>query len=175
MSKWNFSKLLPNRAFIKRNPHLQRWGNYLHHPNLWHISRNSLAGGVAVGLFSAFIPLPIQMLLAALLALLFRVNLPVAILMTWVSNPITFVPICWVAYKAGEWITRSNGTPIIIPEFKWHTDTWQGFIHAFYSWASALGETFLIGLPIVALTISLLAYLLVHLICSIFNLLSHKK
>jgi uncharacterized protein (DUF2062 family) len=175
MTKWNLGKRLSDHNIIHSNRILQRLSRFLHHPDLWHISHHSLAGGVAVGLFVAFIPLPIQMLLAAVLALIFRVNLPVAILMTWVSNPVTFVPICWAAYKVGQWVTQSNGIPIVIPEFQWHTETWQGFMHSFYTWFSALGKTFLIGLPIVAFTASLLAYVGVHILWQVYSRFKKAK
>ena len=51
----------------------------LHHPNLWHLHRRSVAGGVAVGMFCGLIPGPFQMIGAAIMSVLFRVNLPVAV------------------------------------------------------------------------------------------------
>ena len=61
-----------------------------------------MAGGAALGVFLAFIPVPIQMLIAAPLAFLFQVNLPVALAATWVSNPLTLAPILLLAYKVGS-------------------------------------------------------------------------
>jgi uncharacterized protein (DUF2062 family) len=72
--------------------------------NIYHFGRRPVAGGVALGFFLAFIPVPIQMLLAAPLAFLFRVNLPVAIAATWLSNPLTLAPILLLSFKAGSLI-----------------------------------------------------------------------
>ena len=60
--------LLPDSATLRRHPHLARFGARLHDPNLWHLNRRAISGAVAVGLFCALLPLPGQMLIAALLA-----------------------------------------------------------------------------------------------------------
>lgn len=96
-----FKKLLPSVSLIKSHPKLQFFGNLLHDPNLWHLNRRSLAGGTAVGLFTAFVPLPMQMLWAALLAIFFRVNLPLSVCLIWITNPITIPPMFYIAYKLG--------------------------------------------------------------------------
>jgi uncharacterized protein len=80
-------------------------GTRLHDSEVWHLGRRSVAGGVGLGFFLAFIPLPIQMLIAAPLALTFRVNLPVTMASVWITNPFTFAPMFLFAYKVGEWIT----------------------------------------------------------------------
>ncbi|MDO8413225.1 MAG: DUF2062 domain-containing protein, partial [Gallionellaceae bacterium] len=49
-------KHLPTVETIKRNRWLRPFGRWLHHPNLWHLHRRSVAGGVAVGLFCGLIP-----------------------------------------------------------------------------------------------------------------------
>lgn len=85
------------------------FGDLLHDPNLWHLNRRSVAGGFAVGLFTAFIPIPFQMLLAAGIAIVSRVNLPISVLLVWISNPITMPPMFYSAYKLGQWLL--GGTP----------------------------------------------------------------
>jgi uncharacterized protein len=101
-----FQRYLPPIAQIKSHPGLQFLGKRLHDPNLWHLNRRSLAGGTAIGLFSAFIPIPMQMALAALLAILFRVNLPLAVALVWTTNPITMPPIFYFAYLLGSVLLR---------------------------------------------------------------------
>lgn len=83
-----------------------RWlGQRLHDPELWHLGRRAVAGGVGLGFFLAFVPLPIQMVLAAPFALLFRVNLPVTLVALWLTNPLTMAPLFLFAFKIGSWIT----------------------------------------------------------------------
>lgn len=70
-------------------------------PNVWHLNRRSISGGIAIGLFMAWIPMPFQMVPTALLSILLRVNLPIAIVAVWVSNPLTWAPMYWFAYRLG--------------------------------------------------------------------------
>jgi len=102
-------KLLPAAASVRTHRHLRLFGGRLQDGNLWHLNRRSVSGATAVGLFSAFIPIPFQMLLAAALAVFFRVNLPLSVVLVWITNPLTIVPILWVAYRIGAWLL---GAPI---------------------------------------------------------------
>lgn len=96
-----FKRFMPERHHIQQHKHLQVLGDILHDPNIFHLTRRSAAGGVAVGLFLAFMPFPGQMIVAALLSLLFRFNMPLAIVCVWLSNPITIPPLFFFAYKIG--------------------------------------------------------------------------
>jgi len=73
----------------------------LHHSAYWSLNRRSITRAVALGMFVAFIPLPIQMPLAAACALFARVNVPVAIASVFVTNPLTTVPVFYGAYRIG--------------------------------------------------------------------------
>ena len=69
-------------------------------------SSHRIALGGAIGMFVALTPtVGIQMVLVLLLALLtkrwFRFNKVAALLMVYVSNPLTVVPIYWFSYKLG--------------------------------------------------------------------------
>jgi len=99
-----FIRYLPAHHTIKEHPHLRHFGDLLHDPDLWHLTRRSTAGGVAVGLFCAFIPIPIQMIIAAGVAILCSVNLPVAVIFAWLSNPITIAPLFIFSYEVGTWV-----------------------------------------------------------------------
>ena len=61
-----FKKYLPDHESVRKHRHIARFGGFLRHPNLWHLNRHSVAGGVAVGMFSGLIPGPLQMLGAAI-------------------------------------------------------------------------------------------------------------
>jgi len=75
-----------------------------------HLNRRSVSGAFAVGLFFAFWPVPLQMLLAAIGAILVRVNLPISVTLVWITNPITIPPIFYFSYLVGTWML---GTPLI--------------------------------------------------------------
>ena len=95
-----------------------RFGGWLHHPNLWHLNRRSVPGAVAIGLFCGLIPGPLQMIGALLLAIPLRKNLPVALLLTLYTNPLTIVPLYVLAYGYGQFLLgATNGAMPIEPIF----------------------------------------------------------
>ena len=59
-----------------------------------------------MGFFLAFIPIPIQMLLAIPAAIIAKVNLPITMLALWISNPLTMAPLFLLAFKIGAWVTN---------------------------------------------------------------------
>src|SRR3989338_8281332 len=139
-----FRKFLPHHETVKSHRWLKPFGSWLHHPNLWHLHRRSVAGGVAIGLFCGLIPGPLQMVSAALLAVLLRVNLPVAAFTTLYTNPFTIVPLYMLAYELGAWVSgMRNGAAMAQPSFpelhwyNWATELW--------GWLTMLGEPFMIG------------------------------
>ncbi|MSR14633.1 MAG: DUF2062 domain-containing protein [Gammaproteobacteria bacterium] len=89
-------------------------GTRLHDPKLWHFGRRSVAGGCGLGLLIAFFPLPIHMVVAPPIAVALRVNLPLALAVTWMSNPVTLVPLLYLDYEIGSWIL---GTPAVAAGF----------------------------------------------------------
>ena len=104
MPKKFFRRVFPDHAKVREHKALQFFGTLLHDPNLWHLNKRSVAGAFAVGLFMAFVPMPFQMAAAAALAILFRVNLPIAVALVWITNPLTMPPIFFSAYKLGQWV-----------------------------------------------------------------------
>lgn len=97
-------RFLPDHGTFREHPHLKRFGARLQDGNLWHLNRRSVSGGVAVGLFWAFIPMPLQMLPAAASAIALRINLPIAVALVWITNPLTMPPIMYGTYRFGAWL-----------------------------------------------------------------------
>lgn len=97
-------RYLPNHHKLRENKYLKVFGDVLHEPGLWHLNKRSVAGAFSVGLFTAFVPLPMQMLIAAAGAILFRVNLPISAGLVWITNPVTIPPIFYFAYRLGTMI-----------------------------------------------------------------------
>jgi uncharacterized protein (DUF2062 family) len=96
-----FKRYLPEKEHFHKQGGMHLLSDYLHDPNIWHVHKRSSAGGAAIGVFCAFIPFPIQMLSSAALAILFRMNLPIAVLFSFISNPITIPPLFFFAYRLG--------------------------------------------------------------------------
>jgi uncharacterized protein len=157
-----FKKLLPSHESIRHHRWLRPFGARLQHPNLWHLHRRSVSGGVAVGIFCGLIPGPLQMLGSVLLAVLLRVNLPVAIFTTLYTNPFTIVPLYWLAYQLGALVTGQGVNPdaviFVVPEMSW--DNW---LRVMIEWVMSLGKPFAIGLPMLAVTLAVLGYVSVRL------------
>ncbi len=104
-----FRKFMPSVDKVREVKALSLFGDALFHPALWHLNRRSAAGGVAVGLFCGLIPGPLQMLGAAIVCLVARVNLPVAIVSTLYTNPFTIVPLYLLAYEIGSFVLGAGG------------------------------------------------------------------
>jgi uncharacterized protein (DUF2062 family) len=101
MARKLIKKYLPHPRTITDNRWIKFLGPRLKEPGLWHVNRKSFSGGVAVGVFCAFMPIPFQMLLAAIAAILFRVNILVAVPLVRISNPVTIAPIFYFCYLVG--------------------------------------------------------------------------
>ena len=98
-------KVIPGTREIRSHAILRQvFGKLLLHPELWHLSRNSVARAVSIGLFMAWVPVPFQMVLAAGAAILARCNLPISVALVWISNPLTVAPLFFAAHELGAWI-----------------------------------------------------------------------
>ena len=98
-------KVLPRARDIHGHGSLRSvFGRLLLSPGLWHLNRGSVAWAVSIGLFLAWAPVPFQMVLAAGVAIVVRCNLPVAVALVWISNPVTVAPLFFAAYKLGGWM-----------------------------------------------------------------------
>ncbi|WP_156013491.1 DUF2062 domain-containing protein [Thioalkalivibrio sp. HK1] len=109
--------------------------------NLWRLNLHSVSWAVSVGLFVAWIPLPFQMFIAAGAALIIRCNLPLCVLLVWISNPLTIPPMLIGAYGLGTWILGQGEDPLhTVGWFEW---LWQGMHH---SWLPILVGCLALGL-----------------------------
>ena len=124
---------MPNPDTFKEHKSLQFLGDRLHEPNLWHLNRRSVSRAFAIGLFAAWIPLPSQMAIAAVAAFYFRANLPISVVLVWLSNPLTMPPLFYFAYQVGLW---GLSMPASETEFEFSLDgamnglgdIWQPFL-----------------------------------------------
>ncbi|MFC0665354.1 DUF2062 domain-containing protein [Azotobacter chroococcum] len=108
-----FKRYMPHPDSIREHKSLRFLGTLIHDANLWHLNRHSVSRAMLVGLFSAFIPIPMQMLLAAGLAIPLRANLPISIGLVWLTNPITMPPVFYCTYKVGSWVLDTP--PLALP------------------------------------------------------------
>jgi len=92
---------MPDHKKIRDHKHLRIFGKLLHNPALWHMNRHSVAKAFAVGLFFAWVPVPFQMVLGAGGAIFFHANLPLSVVLVWLTNPVSMPPMFYGAYKLG--------------------------------------------------------------------------
>ena len=149
-------KYLPDHQTIRNNPWLKPFQSSLLHPRLWHLNRHSAAGAVAAGLFCGLIPGPLQMLGAAISALVFRVNLPLALFVTFYTNPLTIVPLYLLAYQIGR-LTIGEGNGFITPP-AFNAIDFIGWTSAMQNWMLAVAKPLGIGLVLLASGLALLGY-----------------
>lgn len=123
MPKKLFKQLMPSDETIKKHPSLAFLGKLLEDPYLLHLNRHSVSLAFLVGVFCAFLPIPAQMAVAAVIAIIVRCNLPIAVVLVWISNPITIPPIFFACYKFGAWLLEIPPRDFAIElSWSWLTD-----------------------------------------------------
>lgn len=147
---------LPAHDTVRDNRWLKPFANTLLHPRLWHLNRHSAAGGVAVGLFCGLIPGPFQMLGAAIMCVVLRVNLPLALVATLYTNPFTIVPLYLAAFEIGQWFLGTGGTFAPPPDLA--SLPLGSWVSAGFDWLLGLGQPLALGLLLLASGFSALGY-----------------
>lgn len=144
-----FQRYMPDPERLRQHPSLRFLGRLLHDPYLWHLNRHGVSRAMAVGLFAAFLPIPLQMLVSAALAILVRCNLPIAVALVWLTNPLTMAPVFFVTYQVGAWLL---GTPprSLPDDLTWEWVTGQ---------LATLWQPFLLGSVVTGLVMGALGYM----------------
>jgi len=154
MPKRLIKRFLPDQNSIRNHKNLRWLGKLLDDPNLLHLNKHSVSWAVSVGLFVALVPAPFQMVFAAVLALLVRANLPISVVLVWVSNPITMPPIFYFTYLVGAQILQ---VPLPDIEFAF---TVEWFMQEF----SIIWQPLLLGSLLVGLICALAGNVLVRVL-----------
>ncbi|MDX1516360.1 MAG: DUF2062 domain-containing protein [Woeseiaceae bacterium] len=105
-----FRKFAVKRHALRDSRLLAPFQSMMHDPRLWGIRRRTVVPAFALGVFIAFQPFPGHPVYAALLALALRINVPVAFVSTFVSNPVTMGPMYYSAYRLGRYLLDANQT-----------------------------------------------------------------
>lgn len=99
---------MPTREEMAANKYLAPIAHRFLSPELWRFTRRSVPRGVALGLFCGFI-IPIgQIFLAAFMALPARANVPLAALVTFITNPFTLPFWLLMAKQTGELVLNTK-------------------------------------------------------------------
>jgi uncharacterized protein (DUF2062 family) len=164
--KERLKRLLPSAHTLCENRWLRWLGPGLAHPRLWHMSRRGVSLGVALGVFFGMLFPIAQMPASALAAFVLRANVPVAVASTLVTNPVTFAPLYYSAWRLGRAILgepvgqhEEAPAPATEPEVAregiggWLSQTWERL--------RGQGKPLLLGLAVMATAMGATVYLLV--------------
>lgn len=75
-------------------------------------SRKMISRGSAIGIFIAMIPMPLQMVAVLFFTPFIRFNVPIAIIMCWITNPFTMPFIYYIEYLTGSFILGIETMPV---------------------------------------------------------------
>lgn len=146
---------MPTRDEMAENRWLAPIAHRFLSPELWRFTRRSVPRGVALGIFAGFI-IPIgQIFLAAFLALPARANVPLAVLVTFVTNPFTLPFWLFVANRVGSFFLRidaSGHSEALGREIA--SGRWEG-----YSWFFQTAGATAVGFVLLAVIGSAVGYL----------------
>jgi uncharacterized protein (DUF2062 family) len=128
-------------------------------PSLWRFTRRSVPRGVALGLLvGIFLMIPgLQIIGAAMLALPCRANVPIAVAMTFLSNPATTPFILYLSLVIGNRFVNSTadiGTVLAMIQHGASLADWAAWL------ASSAAPALVVGLFVISVVVAALGYLL---------------
>jgi uncharacterized protein (DUF2062 family) len=169
MRSW-IQRWLPSEESLKAHPRLRWMGPLLRRPWLWQLSRHRVALGAGIGVFFGFLIPVLQIVVAAVFAVLLRANLPVAVIATLVTNPLTFAPVFVAAYRTGssmldEAVLPAAAAALADPAtaLAEATDAPPAERAGWIERARAIGKPLFLGLAVFAVVGGALTWLVVHL------------
>ncbi|BBF84366.1 hypothetical protein DLM_0713 [Aquitalea magnusonii] len=149
------------RHQLLHRPGLGWLGSWLDQPACWSLNRRKVARGVALGLCAGLLPGPPKRFSALVLALLLRVNVPAALLATLYSNPLTILPLYFLAYSCGLLLLGDPAAGTMSQPPAWGELAWWQWGRQMLDWLLALGWPLLLGLLVLGLLLSTLGYVAV--------------
>lgn len=129
---------------------------------------HQIALGFALGVFAAFLPiLPLQILLALLLAFLVGASKPAAFIGTLVSNPLNTIPLHMAYYQIGRLLV-----PFEVPYFSWRQIEVTDFLDLGWKLYATLG----LGALCLAIPCSIISYFIIGKVVEAYRKRKlHKK
>lgn len=163
--KKSYLRLVQRAIKTLRHPRLRHrpWWRTLSRPlfnrSLWVPCRDTVASGLAIGLFFSVMLIPFQTLPAALITLRVRGNVPFAMAATWISNPLTTPAILFGQFRLGQWMRETLSVPM--PDF-------LANVHFHVPGGGTFNAaSFILGMITSGVLLALCAYPVVHLFSAI--------
>ena len=151
-------RFLPTRDAITQSRLLRWLGPRIHDPLLWHVNRRSVARGVAMGVFFGLMIPIAQIPAAAIASLMLRGNLWIAAVSTLVSNPLTYGPLYYFAYRLGAGVIGTRTPADLTADDVERPMRMIDSLAQAWAWITGIGQPLLVGMLIMAITGSIIAY-----------------
>ncbi len=150
---------MPTREELAKNRWLAPIAHRFLSPELWRFTRRSVPRGVALGLFSGFIVPFGQIFLAAFLAMPARANVPLAALVTFVTNPFTLPVWLVVANRVGRGLLRIDAATGGAAQEELASGRWRSF-----GWFMETAGVTALGFIVLAVLLGASGYLISMLV-----------
>jgi len=105
MPRGLFRRITPRSETLRSHWALKPFGRFFVDPRLWSLQRRTVTPAFGAGLAICFVPLPIHIPLAAIVAIFCRIHIPTIMVSLLLANPVTIVPLYLLAYKVGVIVT----------------------------------------------------------------------
>ena len=105
------------------------------------VNRKMTSKAVLIGLFIAFIPMPMQMVAVMMMMPFMKFNVPIGLLMCWITNPFTMPLIYYVEYKTGSFLLGSEVMPVQM-SVEWFSANLQNIFVPLYTGAFVFSVVF---------------------------------
>lgn len=143
------------KVFKRKKNHSGKIHNFIKKYNIpreyLSINRKSVSKGVFVGLFWGFVPMPMQMLAVLATTPFVKFNVPLAISMVWLSNPLTMPPMYYMEYLTGNFILGRESIDSIELTLDWFSDNMKDIFVPLY-----------VGTAFYSIIVSFIIYLLIN-------------
>jgi len=113
-------------------------------------NRKMVSKAVFIGLFIAFIPMPMQMVAVLALMPFVKFNVPIALAMCWLSNPFTMPPMYYMEYMTGSFFLGSEIEPVKM-SVEWFSENFDNIFIPLY-----------VGTAFYSVVVSSIAYYVVN-------------
>lgn len=158
--------MTPSQTALSEHKMLRPVAHWLGNPKIWHFNRRSIAMGIAIGFFFGSLPIAGQMLLAAIVAIAARANMPAAVVFTWISNPLT-MPFFYTAnYYLGAWLL--DRPYVKLSEIDWS-------LHGLLQLGGHVLVPLYFGSIVVGVVLSALSFIVIRLLWRLYIVRSHRE